>query len=70
MKTLYETTYFGSPVTIYDLDDSKRLKVSYSDDDPLSYSFAIDYGSNGVLDVITEYVRTLYPMEQECRCCK
>ena len=70
MKTLYTTTYCENSVTIYDLDDSKRLHVSYSEDDPSSYGFWLDYGSDGVLDVITEYVRSLYPMEQECRCCQ
>lgn len=56
MKNIYATKYGTRDVNVM-LGDSGRLEVVYAQEQ--EHSFVYDYGSNGVMDVITEFVRDL-----------
>jgi len=65
-QRLYVTMVCGRAVGIYERPH-KRLLVKYENSgiDGGDYAFTADYGSNGVEDVLSEYIRKLVSTNEE-----
>lgn len=57
MEILYKSSYCGKPVGVI-FSEQGRLSVVFLDKNE-EHRFSYHYGSNGEMDVITEFVRHL-----------
>lgn len=57
MEILYKSSYCGKPVGVI-FSEQGRLSVVFLDKSE-ELSFSYHYGSNGEMDVVTEFVRHL-----------